>query len=475
MGSSRQFSFVNISHPEEGRSRRVLTSVRRHVMADVGRSKRKRAKWKIVPLEISSRNASPEGDAAHIETSESPPLARMPPSFQTHLIDADTHACELINFMTAEADYVYRPFRISWVQIGLSDATAFNLWLAQAVVIRDGVLHEDRAASSDTEYLTGSEANRYYSKSLTQLSHRLSNREECISSGVIATIMGFICIDTRVGNWDRYCMHMNGLERIYHLRNGFEGLDAELPLMAFFVDLIGASMLDRYPRFPIPRRFTTSSDVDQDDDVPDSLYELLQEAEEVVPEGKRIYAMLRKIGPVITMVNRNVNNPLFWTQDAILVEKLGIASHFILSVPKSAEDDPQLDHSIFQVQRMVQLACLMIISRLKQLAAFHCADMDPLRERFMGLLHEPRNEIRAELEMLRLWAIVTACSLTDTEAQGLFILEARHSIRALGYRAAKEALEHVKALLWLDNIGISTPEALLDLHQLETVQQHAVV
>ncbi|KAH0494512.1 hypothetical protein TgHK011_001129 [Trichoderma gracile] len=456
MGSSRQFSFVNISHPEEGRSRRVLTSIRRHVMADVGRAKRKRAKWKIIPLEISNRNASSEGDAAPYETSELPSLARMPPSFQTYLINADAHACELINFMTAEADYVYRPFRISWVQIGLSDATAFNLWLAQAVVIRDGVLYEDRATSSDTEYLTGSEANKYYSKSLSQLSNRLSNREEC----------------TRVGNWDRYCMHMNGLERIYHLRNGFEGLDAELPLMAFFVDLIGASMLDRYPRFPIPRRFTTSSNVDQDDDVPDSLYELLQEAEKVVPEGKRIYAMLRKIGPVITMVNRNVNNPLFWTQDAILVEKLGLASHFILSVPKSAEDDPQLDHSIFQVQRMVQLACLMIISRLKQLAAFHCADMDPFRERFMGLLHEPRNEIRAELEMLRLWAIVTACSLTDTEAQGLFILEARHSIRALGYRAAKEALEHVKALLWLDNIGISTPEALLDLHQLETVQQH---
>lgn len=98
MGSSRQFSFVNISRPEEGRSRRVLTSVRRHVMADVGRSKRKRAKWKIVPLEIASRDTSPNGDAAHIETSESAPLARMPPSFQTHLIDTDAHACELITF-----------------------------------------------------------------------------------------------------------------------------------------------------------------------------------------------------------------------------------------------------------------------------------------------------------------------------------------------------------------------------------------
>lgn len=28
-------------------------------------------------------------------------------------------------------------------------------------------------------------------------------------------------------------MHMNGLERIYHLRNGFDELDREISLMAF--------------------------------------------------------------------------------------------------------------------------------------------------------------------------------------------------------------------------------------------------
>ncbi|KAL6880844.1 hypothetical protein J3F83DRAFT_720033 [Trichoderma novae-zelandiae] len=460
MGSSRQFSFVNISHPEEGRSRRVLASVRRHVMADVGRAKRKKAKWKIIPLQMASGGKSPGAGAAHVETDESAPLARMPPSFQTHLIDTDTHACALISFMTAEADYVYRPFRISWVQIGLSDATAFNLWLAQAIVIRNGCLHEAVAASSNTEYLTNSEANKYYSKSLAQLSHRLSNREECVSSGVIATIMGFICIDTRVGNWDRYSMHMNGLERIYHLRNGFEGLDAEIPLMAFFVDLIGASMLDRYPRFPIPRQFNNPSNVDHEDDVPDELRALLRKAEKVAPEGKRIYAMLRKTASVVAMVNRSTSDPLFWIQDAVLVEKLGLASHSILSVPKSPEDDPQIDYTVFVVQRMVQLACLMIISKLKQLAAFHYADMDPLRDRMLSLLREPCGEIPAELKKLRLWALVTACSLTDLEAQGPFLLEARHSIRALGYHAAEEAIECVRGLLWLESIGIITAEGV---------------
>lgn len=99
--------------------------------------------------------------------------------------------------MTAEADYVYRPFRASWFRIGLSDTAAFDLWLAQAVVIRNGLFHEPNAFNYDAKYLDTFEASKYYCKSLHQLALRLNNREDCISDGVIATIMGFICVDVR--------------------------------------------------------------------------------------------------------------------------------------------------------------------------------------------------------------------------------------------------------------------------------------
>lgn len=100
--------------------------------------------------------------------------------------------------MTAEADYVYRPFRVSWIQIGLSDTTAFHLWLAQAVVIRNSLVDQNfLAVSPCADYLDNSEALKYYCKSLNQLAHRLNSREDCVSIGVIATIMGFICVDVR--------------------------------------------------------------------------------------------------------------------------------------------------------------------------------------------------------------------------------------------------------------------------------------
>lgn len=226
------------------------------------------------------------------------------------------------------------------------------------------------------------------------------------------------------------------------------------------VDLMGASMLDRYPRFPIPKKVVNPSEMNYEGDISDTLQILLNDAKTVTPQGKRIYAMLRVTASVIAMVNRNANDALFWTHDAALAEKLGSASHFILSIPKSPEDDPHIDYSIFLVQRMVQLACLMVMSKLKRLASFHWADIDPLADRLVKLLQVPYYGISVHLKKLRLWAIVTACSLMDPAAQVPFLVEIRQSIRALGYRTAGEAIEYVKGLLWLESIDTIAAESL---------------
>jgi hypothetical protein len=45
-------TFVNVSHPGELQKRNVQTSIRRHVMRDIGRSRRKKPRHKIIPLEV---------------------------------------------------------------------------------------------------------------------------------------------------------------------------------------------------------------------------------------------------------------------------------------------------------------------------------------------------------------------------------------------------------------------------------------
>lgn len=214
---------------------------------------------------------------------------------------------------------------------------------------------------------------------------------------------------------------------------------------------MGASMLDRYPRFPIPKQLTDSRRINKDD-IPQTLHALIDQAEEMAPQGGRIYAMLRMMAPVIAMVNRNTNNTLFWTEPAVLVEILGVVSHFALSMPKRPEDDAQTDYSVFVLQRMVQLACLMILSELKRLASFHWADIGPLCDRFVFLLPETSHELPMELKKLRFWAIVTAYSLARPEIRDSLLVEARRSMSDLGIRSFEQVIEQMKDILWLGSI-----------------------
>jgi hypothetical protein len=59
-------TFVNVSHPGEIQKRHVQTSIRRHVMRDIGRSRRKKPRHKIVTLEF----RVPENQPVPEETEE---------------------------------------------------------------------------------------------------------------------------------------------------------------------------------------------------------------------------------------------------------------------------------------------------------------------------------------------------------------------------------------------------------------------
>lgn len=222
---------------------------------------------------------------------------------------------------------------------------------------------------------------------------------------------------------------------------------------------MGASMLDRYPRFPIPRQLTDSPRINKDD-IPKTLRALLHHAEEVAPQGIRIYTMLRMMAPVIAMANRNTYNTLFWTEPAVLVEILGVVSHFALSVPNCPEDDAQTDYPVFVLQRMVQLACLMILSELKRLASFHWTDIGPLCDRFVSLLQETSHELPMELKKLRFWAIATAYSLARPEIRDSLLVEARRSMSDFGFHSSEQVIGQMKDILWLESIDPIKLESL---------------
>ena len=72
----------------------------------------------------------------------------------------------------------------------MCDTTAFYLSLAYAVLFQD-----QSRGIPNTEFGENPESASYYSHSLQRLSKRLSDQEDCVSDGVIVTVLGLLCYD----------------------------------------------------------------------------------------------------------------------------------------------------------------------------------------------------------------------------------------------------------------------------------------
>lgn len=89
-------------------------------------------------------------------------------------------------------DYGYKPFRSVFLRLALSDATAFTLSLAYAVLFQDQAIH---GQSEEADFTDIPESIKYYSRSVRDLTARLNDPIDRLSEGVIGTITGFVCHD----------------------------------------------------------------------------------------------------------------------------------------------------------------------------------------------------------------------------------------------------------------------------------------
>lgn len=110
-------TFVNVSHPSEIQNHNVQTSIRRHVMREIGRSRRKRARPKIIPLEVQIRtqdHESAEQSECALESCDSSfqiydhGLYRNPRGSGILGIDLDEEALQVVQFSKSFLPFAYR-------------------------------------------------------------------------------------------------------------------------------------------------------------------------------------------------------------------------------------------------------------------------------------------------------------------------------------------------------------------------------
>ncbi|KAH7136397.1 hypothetical protein EDB81DRAFT_693487 [Dactylonectria macrodidyma] len=451
-------AFINLSHPDDIRRRDIQVGIRRHVMADIGQSRRKRPRHFVVPLEINTlqlnggqfqpEERSPDGRmVAHELDAACPP--QVLPLHQLRLnqlgifgIDLDHRTLQIVHFMMSQLETRYTPFHGIWARMGFSDSNA--LYLSMATTL----LSQDRRGNIPAHRTTdNSEAVEYYSKALKGLSKRLSDPFDQTSPGVIATIIGCLCHDVQLGEWERWSAHIDGLDQVFKLRGGTDGLENHIPLLAFWLDLVGRSTLDIPPRFPIPKELTAPNM--SPEAMPPAMRLLLPRMQLEFPQLSSISEALYMMSSVAQRVNSNSHSLDLWRNEVGAVSLLGPVTHHLLSLPHMSGFRSDAPGAIV-VGEMVRLVCLMLLSYLKGLFSLNTLDMVPLCAKFMAAAARPtRDDEVGQLNDLRLWALITSGLLLSNDDTRALLPHIRAAMRFLGITDIHHAFDLAKGLLWL--------------------------
>jgi len=462
--AASNLAFINIIRPDEIRDRKVQTTIRQHVMKDIGKSRRKKPRVAVTTLEV--RHAGPELlnslpaaedlvisrgtpqppdthglDAQHVSDKAFRQLARLLNPIQLPVSD---HARHIWHFIRIRVEQHQRSLSIVWIRMGLFDQAAFYLVLANAV----RYMEYAKGRTASIGFYDNSESARYYSTSLGKLAQRLNDPVECKSVGVIAVILGCICHDVSVSKWDHYLVHMSGLQRIYHLRGSFEGLGNQIPEMACWLDVTGSAVFDTVPRFLLPREMSDTGFQGVKSPELDILMLNIQGPHPSLLPALRALEMLSAVAAI---VNRQGDDPAFWQDDVRAIHILAPLAHYLLSMQRIQPGDSiALQSPELVVGEMARLACLMLLSGLKgRYPDFDTTDMTSLWSRLVAI-SSLNTECSGYLLDLQLWALITSGLLQEAVQRALLIPTTQRAYRRSGYTHAREVVSMVRHVAWIN-------------------------
>ncbi|KAB5560052.1 hypothetical protein GE09DRAFT_76551 [Coniochaeta sp. 2T2.1] len=345
---------------------------------------------------------------------------------------------------------------MEWFAMAVADRCAFYLCLANAAMF----YHQMTAGDGSCEYGDCDESARYFGQCMCMMTERLGSGSDGVSEGVVTTVLGFLCHDAAVAEWDRWSIHMDGLQRILQLRHGLSGLSDLNCLMSFWFDLTGSAMHDTAPRFDIPPGLAQQSHPGCG--MSSTLATVLSSL--ALKGDPRLVQLCRALGQtalVADFINKNAHNPQFWDGGIDTTRLLGPAAHYALSIPRMAAKSWACARAAEVLCEMARLALLIFIARLKSAFSLVRGEMAAFQEKFAGilpLLVPGAFEICPELV---LWSLVVVTgSYTRFRPQSL-VTAIKDCMTRLRMGRARDAVEVARSIIWVDSVLASEAEGLV--------------
>ncbi|KEF52384.1 uncharacterized protein A1O9_11625 [Exophiala aquamarina CBS 119918] len=429
-------------------------------MSQVGRYRKKKPKFLTVALELST-NA--DGVATSIVGNENPVHSRentiVPrPLFPygIYAVDPTPRARELIHFIHVEAEYLYRPFRREWFSMAVIDTSAYFISLANASLYMNRMI-----CPGGLEYSDCLESSSYYSTCLNTLSKRLSSRTERSSEGVITTILGFLCHDSNVSNWQRWALHMKGLQEVMQIRGSLQGLSSWVTGFIFWMDIVGSAVSDTKPRFSIPADLTPVSSR-QNVASPYLQSLMLRLRTHNSPALNDTALSLEGASHVADIVNHQAKSPTFWNDGMNGTRLIGPLSHQLLSLPRLTESTFESATALDEALReMTRLALLVVLARLKLDFTYIADELGPLQDRFARIFaHDINHDVR--FPDLQLWALSIFGSVaTQGSSRDLYTVRVCEVANRMEINCGASAFRTIRQIFLIDDMMATDVRALL--------------
>ncbi|KAI1779672.1 hypothetical protein F4818DRAFT_149031 [Hypoxylon cercidicola] len=452
------FEFVNVARP--GDVKRHSTQIRRHVMKDIGKARRKPRPKKHREIILgepdvadAEKDDEERGDASRVLSRQSP-LRDGSLHTVEFPINMDEERMGLVRFMVDEARAYYRPFRFPWLSMGLSDAAAWHITLANAALFRS-----DPCKKKKGEFTSSVEAMKWYTMSLASVTKRLADPVASDSEGLVIAVTGFVCHDSSIGNFDRFRVHMEGLKRIVEKRGGLEALSNPfLRLMISWLDISGATYLNAKPRFGVPEGSIREVDVGTDSPY---LERLLASWDANCSSLGDIMSAMKATAAVANYINRRANDSDFWTDDVTAARLLGPAFHEILCLEGRAlpadPEDPL--YSGTAAREAFRRAALVFLAAVKIRMGAGAYEMERHLDAFRQISQLPLVSWNTVPE-LNLWAHIVSAMQEESPSRAWHVLTIVGIMESMGLQTGRQALDIARGIIWVDAIDDGKSELL---------------
>ncbi|RFU24341.1 hypothetical protein B7463_g11997, partial [Scytalidium lignicola] len=485
---SPKFLFVSITNPDDIKNPTKQITIRRHAKRDANRAKntRQNSQFKrlivqttpnkaVVPRSSVPYNPSApqqrseqqwqQADTVDV-SSENPPVIeqdKSPESLNTNFnslaflrplgagrglnpfapypVEPNSRTVQLLDYSQQVGELQHHPMRAIWITIGMSDTSAFHLTLSSASLTLAQKCNQ--AAGETTESIN------YYTTAAHTISERLQDPVDSTSDGVVGTILGFACLDNTVGNWERWQLHMNGLQKVLELRGGIESLQTShiLQVTAFWVDVTGSLIQDTIPRFPIPNCALADPEPHRS---PRIIF-FSQKWNTKFPDLWDISDGLTSLASLTGYVNNQKKKNLLCHGEFFNPINVYPVAHKFLSMSRYAvAAEINMSSSGLIIREILRLTSLLFFGLVKEKCGVFPSGVPENEVRLARLITDIAVNWSSFMD-LALW-VLTVSALAEEGDRSWYVSQISVAMASLGLAGWDDALKMLKELIWIDEL-----------------------